>query len=346
MTDHKLQTYFFLATLLVVIVLVFFTFRPYFDVLLLAGTAAFIFKPLQDKIMSLVRRNVTVAAILTTFIVLLLVLVPLTLVGVQVFRETLNLYSSLSLNGATVGFSERLQVFVAEYLPRLSPLVPRLDVGQFAQRVIGLVIEDLGAVFTSVTRLFFALLLSLLALYYFLKDGHKLRKYLIVLSPLPDAYDNQVFQKLSVAVSSVIKGSLIVGIVQGVLTGVGFAIFGIPNPALWGSIAAVASLIPTIGTSLVSIPAIIYLFVVGPTSNAIGLIIWAIVAVGLVDNFLGPKLIEQGVNIHPFLILLSVLGGIGLFGPIGFLAGPLILSWLFALIDIYPSLVRPDTHKH
>jgi len=147
-------------------------------------------------------------------------------------------------------------------------------------------------------------------------------------------------------VNSVVKGSLIVGVVQGVLTGVGFALFGVPNPALWATIAAIASLIPTIGTGLVLIPGISYLFLVGASSNAIGLIIWGVFAVGLVDNFLGPKLIERGVKIHPFLILLSVLGGIGLFGPIGFLAGPLILSWLFALLDMYPALIKPDTHKH
>jgi predicted PurR-regulated permease PerM len=142
------------------------------------------------------------------------------------------------------------------------------------------------------------------------------------------------------AVYSIFAGSIIVALVQGILTGIGFTIFGVPNPALWGSIASVAALIPGVGTALVVVPGILYLFFTGSTGYAIGLLVWGILAVSLIDNFLGPILVNRGVKIHPFLILLSVLGGLIFFGPVGFLLGPIILAFLFALLDIYRSSVR------
>ena len=90
-------------------------------------------------------------------------------------------------------------------------------------------------------------------------------------------------------------------------------------------------------------PAILFLFLTGEVFSGVGLIVWGVVAVGLVDNFLGPKLVGRGMQLHPLIILLSVLGGIGFFGPIGLLLGPLTISLLFTLLDIYFSLIRAKT---
>jgi predicted PurR-regulated permease PerM len=106
---------------------------------------------------------------------------------------------------------------------------------------------------------------------------------------------------------------------------------------LWGSFAVVAALIPGFGTALVIVPGVIYLFFASTTLHAIGLLIWGILGVGLIDNYLGPLLVNRGVHIHPFLILLSVMGGLVFFGPIGFIAGPLLVALLFALLEIYKT---------
>ncbi|OQW98324.1 MAG: hypothetical protein BWK74_04780, partial [Desulfobacteraceae bacterium A6] len=139
-------------------------------------------------------------------------------------------------------------------------------------------------------------------------------------------------------INSVIKGNLTVAVIQGALTSAGFAVFGIPNAVLWGSVTAIAALIPGVGTSLVLIPAILFLFLSGKFLSGFGLLAWGAGAVGLVDNFLGPKLVGRGMQMHPFIILLSVLGGIGFFGPIGFLLGPLAISLLFAFLEIISSV--------
>jgi len=109
----------------------------------------------------------------------------------------------------------------------------------------------------------------------------------------------------------------------------------VPSAILWGVIAAITALIPGFGTSLVIIPAILYLFLTGHIVQAVGLVIWGALAVGLIDNFLGPKLVGRGMHLHPLLVILSVLGGAALFGPIGFLLGPLCLGLFLTLFDIY-----------
>jgi predicted PurR-regulated permease PerM len=106
---------------------------------------------------------------------------------------------------------------------------------------------------------------------------------------------------------------------------------------VWGSIAAVAALIPGVGTALVVVPGVLYLFFTGSTGYAIGLLIWGLLAVGLIDNLLGPLVVNRGIKIHPFIILLSVLGGLTFFGLVGFILGPLIIAFLFALLEIYKN---------
>ena len=137
------------------------------------------------------------------------------------------------------------------------------------------------------------------------------------------------------AINSIIRGTLIIAVIQGVMTGIGFAIFGVPSPTLWGSIAAIGALVPGVGTAIVFTPAILFLFFAGNTVPAIGLLVWGIVAVGLIDNFLGPVLVGRGIRIHPLFILFAVIGGIGFFGPMGFLLGPLVVSLLYGLFEIY-----------
>jgi predicted PurR-regulated permease PerM len=124
-----------------------------------------------------------------------------------------------------------------------------------------------------------------------------------------------------------------------ILAGIGMWVFGIPNPTLWGSISAVASLVPGLGTALIFIPAVAYTYIAGNIPNAIGLLLWGTLIVGLVDNFLTPYLYSRSVDIHQLIMLFAVLGGLVVFGPIGFIFGPIVLAIFFSLIDIYQDII-------
>ncbi|MBI5799031.1 MAG: AI-2E family transporter [Candidatus Yonathbacteria bacterium] len=337
MSYQKTELYFLLTLITVMSVLVFFIFQPFIYTLFLAVIFATVFAPAHKRILILVRGNRGLGALLATAAVLLVIVIPVTFLSTQIFKEATGLYSSVVNNGGAAGISRYVEDFLRS---TAIPFLPydSLDVTQYMKQGLGLLIGNLDVVFSNVARIVISLFVLFLALYALFKEGGKVKRSIIALSPLSDAYDEAIFKKLGLTVNSVVRGSISVGLVQGALTALGLALFGVPNPVLWGTIAAVAALIPGVGTSLVLLPAILFLVLTGAPAPAVGLLIWGLFAVGLVDNILGPKIVGYGAKLHPFLILLSILGGVSFFGPLGFLFGPLALSLLFAFLEIYSTV--------
>ncbi len=332
MHNQKPQFYFLLAILAGICVLTFFIFRPFLYALVLAAIFAVAFQSIYQKIIILVRGWKGLAAFITILIAVIFIFTPLIFLGIQIFQEAQQLYLFL-IDGS--GKDTVLNIFnsLTENLQKYFPNAKEfsLNIDQYFKQILSWLIQHLGAVFSSFAKIMISSFLFLFALYYLLKDGQKLKKKIIALSPLTDTDNEIIFKKLELTVNSVIKGKLIISLIQGVLTAVGFAVFGVPNAVLWGTVAAIAALIPGIGTALVLIPAIIFLFLRGETPSALGLLAWGIGAVGLIDNFLGPKLVGRGMQLHPLIVFLSVLGGMLFFGPLGFILGPITISLLFTL---------------
>ncbi|RME55778.1 AI-2E family transporter [Candidatus Parcubacteria bacterium] len=336
---RKPQIYFFLGLFFVAALLNVYLLFPYLSAIILGATFAVIFYPLYQKFLFLARGSKSVAALVTTFLVLALVLTPLIYFSIVIFQQASGLYFSLTAKGEPLMLSAnpRLATFLKKVLlidaDKIESL--SLNVSQYLTQALNVVVQNFGAFFSSIAKVLFTLFISLFTLYYFLKDGDRFRKAVVELSPLSDRHDAQILGKLHLVVNSVIRGTLTVAVVQGVLAGIGFFIFGVPNAAVWGMVGIIAALIPAVGSALVTVPGVIYLFAIGNVVQAVGLLAWAMFVVGLIDNFLRPKIIERKIHIHPLFILLSVLGGLAVFGPFGFLLGPLLLSFFFALLDIY-----------
>jgi len=165
-----------------------------------------------------------------------------------------------------------------------------------------------------------------------------------LVSPLPDKDDEKIFKRLAQSIRSVATGTILIALLQGVLTAVGLSIFGFDRAILWGAVAFFGALIPSVGTSIVWVPAILYSVFQGDFLVAIGASIWGVLAVGLIDNLLGPYLMSRGNNLHPFIILIAVLGGISLFGPIGLIVGPVIVTLFRVLLEIYGSYFVNSNH--
>ncbi len=324
--------------------MVYFIAKSFLGPLILAAVFAFLFQPIYQKFLSLLRKRESVAALATTLLAVILIMVPIALLGTQIFKESSHLYQSLVSEGGD-GFVEVIENMINQIRTAL-PIPPEfeLNLGQYVRQGLEVLIQNFGAVFSSLAKLMLNAFVFLTAFYFFLKDGHTLRKYLVALSPLDDRDDELIVLRLKLGVSAAIKGNLAIGLIQGVLTGIGFAIFGVPNAVLWGGVAVVAAFLPGIGTALIIIPAIIFLFLTGNTFSGFGLLVWGLVAVGLVDNFLGPKLVGHGMRLHPLAVFIAVLGGLAFFGPLGFLLGPLAMSVCLALIDIHGSL-KTRQHK-
>ncbi|HEY4488402.1 MAG TPA: AI-2E family transporter [Candidatus Paceibacterota bacterium] len=324
-------------------VLAFFILKPFLAPLLLGAAFAVVLYPLYRRIHRLLGSWESLAAGCTVLLALLLVIASISLLGSQLLREAEGVYGSFSQGSVTASLESsldslavRMDSYVAGSGESLRDAAARLD--EYGRSALSWIVQHTGAALSSLTGAALSLFVFLLALFYLLRDGKRLARYIVDMSPLSDRDDEAVLSGLDRAVNSVVKGQLMIALIQSILTGVGFAIFGVPNAALWGAVTFLAALVPSVGTALVIGPGVAYLFVLGMPGAALGLAIWGIVAVGLVDNVLGPKLMGQGMRLHPLLVLLGVLGGIILLGPAGLFIGPLSLSLLLALLDLHAQL--------
>lgn len=333
------RSHFLAALITVSAVLSFFVFRPFLIVLVLAAIFAVVLQPVYRNLTRRTDRFPGSAAFVTILITAVCILMPLSLITVQIADDAERLYVSL-VDGSAGTYLDTLFVYVDEtvvqYVPGLSLSAAGLSasIDQYMKNGLVWLAQNLGGVFGSAARLLLYFFIFLVALYYLLRDGAKLRQVVIAVNPLTREDNDIILNRLERAINSIIRGSLTVALIQGVLTSVGFAFFGVPHPVLWGVAAALSALIPGIGTALVLIPGVLYLFIIGAAPSATGLFLWSVLAVGMIDNFLGPRLVGKGMELHPLLVLLAVFGGLAFFGPAGIFLGPLSISLLFALLGI------------
>ncbi len=337
--NTKSQYIFFLFLFWGIFLILFFIFKPFLNPLVLSLSLAIVFYPLYQRLLKVVRGRETIAAFLTVIIIFASVGIPLLVIGGMLFNEARGLYVSLISQDMGSGFTTEITAVIQRYVNFISPTTT-VDLSEYAKYTLGWAVNNLNSFFSSFFHIALFFLIMIFSLFYLLKDGKRLRETYMKFSPLSNVHDETILIRIAGAISTVIKGSLIIACLQGILAGFGTWMAGVPNPMIWGVCAAIASLIPGVGTPLVIIPAIGYLFFVGHIPQAIGLLIWEIAIVSTVDNFLSPHLIERGLKIHPFFILISILGGIMFFGPVGFILGPVALAFFFALIDIYPRIAH------
>lgn len=345
--DNRNQHFYYLSALLAgSFVLIFFIFRPFIYTLIFAVVFAVVFQPVHKYFLRLTKQKIGLSALIATIFVLTLSLVPIVFFGIQIVKEAQQLYLSLAEDSTKKIVHDaiyKLMEKMLRFFPTLNGF--KIDFDQYLKEGLGWLLQHIGDVFSNVVKLMVNFFIFVISLYYLFKDGQKLKKNFFDLSPIPEKDNQLISNKLEAAINSVIKGNLVIALIQGLLSAIGFVIFGVPNAMLWGSATAVSALIPGVGTSLVLIPAILFLFLTGKILSGFGLLVWSACAVGMIDNFLGPKLVGQRMQVHPMLILLSVLGGIVFFGPIGFLLGPLMISLFFAFFEIY-SAIRTDLKEN
>lgn len=331
---------FFFALLFVAGYMVWRIIAPFFSALALAVIIVVICYPLFERILKITpRQNRSAASLLTTLVVIVAVVLPISLLSTILVREAVAFYQSIG-HGQELPITQytgQLEQLVRQYVPEFE-----LDIaGQLRQSAAWLT-SNLGALFAGTVSTLFVVVIALISSFYFFRDGKDFVRLIVKISPLPEREATIIFGRLTQAVRSVVTGTVLVALIQGVLAAVGFTIFGVPQAVLWGSIAAVGALIPGIGTMVVTVPAVVYLFATGSPGAAIGLIIWGSVVVGTIDNFLGPYLMSRGNNLHPFITLLGVLGGMALFGPIGFIIGPVIMVLFLVLLEMYNQYIIQD----
>ena len=324
---------FFFGALGIVGYLVLQIFAPFVTALALSAIIVVICYPLYEFILKYFSRNNTsIAALLTTVVAFTVVVLPIFFISSLLVHEFLSFYrtidvsSQMPLDNTLNGIEAKLQAYIPGF---------DLNVAEQLKSSVGWFTKNIGLIFAGTISFVFAFFIALLGSFYLFRDGKKLINWFVSVSPLKDSEDTEILNRVADSIRSVATGTVLVSIIQGVVAAVGFSIFGIERAILWGSIAALGGLLPGIGTAGIMIPAVAYLFFTGAMGNAIGLMIWGIAAIVIVDNLIGPYLMSRGSNIHPFVVLVSVLGGVALFGPIGFILGPVCISLFMVLLEIY-----------
>ena len=337
MNIDTLQRYFFITSFFLVLVLIFFVFYPFLEVIVLSAIFAIVLAPLHRKVAKFLGGRSGLSAFIMIVLFAVIIMIPTSFLIKQILNESKDLYVQLT-NNAEINYAHRVTDIIIGPIQKIYPSFS-LDIKQYIEAGTDLIISHLSTILSGVFNIITGVILIFISLYFFLKDGAKFKKILVGLSPLDNEYDHQIFNKVKQTIISTVRGVLFIAIIQGILAGVGFKLFGVPNATLWGSVSAVASLVPGLGTAIVFAPAVIYMFIIGNNPFAIGLLLWGILIVGLVDNFLGPYLYSRGGRIHQLIMLFAVLGGLSLFGPIGFIFGPIIVALFFSMIEIYQTLI-------
>jgi predicted PurR-regulated permease PerM len=334
-----IQNAFFFAVFIGASYLMWKLFAPFWGVLALAAIIVTICYPLYLRVKKQVyKENPSLAAFVALIVVLIIIIFPLTVIGSLLLRETVSVYSLFNTTSyaSVTSVLGNFEAFIRTFVPEFT-----LDIAGIVSQTANFLATHLVSIFAGTASTIFYFFLTLIATFYFFRDGASIVKYLIKLSPLKDGEDVIIMDRIALSIRSVALGTVLIALIQGILTSIGLWFFGFDRAILWGVIAAIGALVPGVGTAIVFIPAIVYLLLTGSYVLAGGLAVWAICAVGLIDNILGPYLMTRGgIKLHPFVLLLSVLGGIILMGPIGFIVGPVFASLFTVLAELFASHVR------
>ncbi len=297
---------FFLAS----IYLIFLLIKPFISILLGSAILAYTFYPVHKTIEDKLKKP-AVAAALTTILILLVIIVPLIFVLNVLTIESLSAYQVLK------GYDySSINMFLDE---RFSQLL-----GDIVNRILSFFVDTSSKLVFSIPTLALNFFLLFFIIYYLLRDSDiivvHIKNYLFM------KHKEIVYNKFDKLTKALIYGTILIAVIQGILGGIGFAIFGISSPILWGFAMGIASFIPIVGTAIIWVPAAIFKLIQGDFVSGIGLFLFGALVVGTIDNLIRPIFVSSKAKVHPAIVLLGVLGGLELFGFTGIIIGPLALA--------------------
>lgn len=327
--------------------------KGFLTALLLAAISTALCQPLHRRLVSALGGRVALGSLATLIIVLVVIIGPLLgfagLVASQAIEVTAAIRPWIEQRVADPA-SGSLSHYV-ELPSALAPYEAELYAkgGELAARVGQFLFDSLAAATRGTASFLFMLFIMLYSMFFFLRDGPEILSRILYYMPLENRDELRMVDKFVSVTRATLKGSLVIGIVQGGLAGGAFAVIGIEGAAFWGTVMAVLSIIPGVGTALVWAPTALFLGVNGQIAAGVGLTVWCVAVVGTVDNVLRPMLVGRDTQMSDLLIMLSTLGGLLMFGPIGLVVGPIIAALFVTVWELYGEAFAdylPSTTHH
>ena len=344
----NLRTAFVLLLVAAVTALFLAVVWPFLKPLLLAALLAGLFHRFYRWVTRLLGGRRSLGAGVTLLVLLVLGLGPVSAFLGIVLQQALTM-----TNQAIPWLSEHLgeastfnvHDWLVQRFPALARYVPSQE--QLLQQVAtavkatGAYLVSFASRMTATTAAFLLnLFVMLYAMFFFFRDGHKILERIFYYLPLSDEDESRMLAQFASITRATVKGTLVIGVIQGGLGGIAFWVAGIEGAALWGTIMTILSIVPGIGAPLVWVPFVIFLYVNGQYLTATLLLVWCGAVVTTIDNFLRPILVGRDSEMPDLLILIGTLGGLFFFGPIGFIVGPIICGLFLTVWDIYGTTFR------
>lgn len=343
--NSTLEQKVFLALLLVVTIAFGWILYPFYGAVFWAVILAIIFAPLQRRLYQKLgnRRNVT--ALITLFVCLIVAVLPVILITGLLVQEGTSLYKQIESGELDIGSivssaRELLPASVEQQLQRFG----LGDVDQLRERLASGALE--GSQFLATKAFSFGqgtfqfvigFFIMVYLLFFLIRDGRELVARIRVALPLSDNQKRRLFSKFTRVVRATVKGNIVVAATQGFLGGVIFVLLGIPAALLWGVLMAFLSLLPAVGAGLIWTPVAIYYFLNDRVLEGVILTLYGILIIGLVDNILRPILVGKDTKMPDYVVLISTLGGLSLFGLNGFVIGPLIAALFISTWGLFTT---------
>jgi predicted PurR-regulated permease PerM len=332
----------FLFYFLISIVMLGWLLWPFVSTIVLAATVTGIFNPLYLTINRKLRP--VTASLATCALIFCVLFVPVVFFVGIVSKEAYDLYlmardAALSKHLNQLVKASHLAELVNPFLANFNLELTGNELNQFITDVgrnIGLFLFEQSRLITSNVLSFVVnFFLMLLITFYLFIDQHRLLTFIFNLSPLPDEQDRMLFQKFKDMAGAILVGNGICGLIQGCLGGAAFALFGLRSPFLWGVVMSLLAFLPILGIGVVLIPAAVYLVLTGRIAAGIFFFVFYILVSGGVEYVVKPRLVGKRVQMHTLLVFLSIIGGLKLFGILGIIYGPLVVTGFLTLSDIY-----------
>ena len=331
------------ALLLVLLVLSFFLVKPILMSIISGILLAFVFSPVYDWLQKKTKSRNLSASIISAFLVLIII-IPFWFFTPIFIDQSFKVY-------------QVAQTF--DFVTPIKTLFPGLftseglsnEIGStlhsFTTKIANYIINIFGELILNLPTLVLQFLVMAFTFYYVLRDKDEILVYVKSLLPFSKEVENKIFEYSKGITSTVLYGQVIIGLIQGISVGLGFYLFNVPNALFLTLVAVLLGILPIIGTTIVWVPVAIYVLITQGSLPAFGVTVFGLIS-NFVDNFLRPVLLARRVQINSALMLIGMIGGIFLFGILGFILGPLIIGYLLILLEVYRNkkipglLIQPD----
>ena len=325
--NNKVGWYISLLLILAVFVLAFLVLKPILLSVITGFILAYIFYPIYLRLLGVVK-NKTATSLIVCFSLIVLIAVPLWFLLPIILRQIFETYLFVQKTNIAVSISKLFPSM--EFSADVYALI-----NNFINKTSSALLNSSTSFILNFQNILLHTIVIFFVMFFSLKDSKELKNYIKSISPLSRETEGILFSRSIELTNSILFGQIIVGIVQGIVAGFGYYLFGVPNALSFTILTIIVGIMPVIGPPLVWIPIDIFLFINQRTGAAIGLLIYGLVVISVVDAVLRPLIVSKKANISPGVVLVGMIGGLFLFGILGFILGPLILSYALVILDLY-----------